>query len=143
MHKFLSDKFNSLEKNKIYKGEELLDIYSVLDKRELCEYIISDLINSKPYDIYVLVQNDVGISKKSNKVTVVPSENSGLNIDDNNDSYSNSIENYYKQKKGDSFNLKKTITEFERKTIINDLKKVIKDDLKIDISSDSYNINIY
>ncbi len=123
--------------------KELLDIYSVLDKRELCEYIISDLINSKPYDIYVVVKNDVGISKKSNKVTVVPSENSGLNIDDNNDSYSNSIENYYKQKKGDSFNLKKTITEFERKTIINDLKKVIKDDLKIDISSDSYNINIY
>ena len=27
MHKFLSDKFNNLEKNRIYKGEELLDIF--------------------------------------------------------------------------------------------------------------------
>ena len=70
------------EEGKVSK-EEMEAVYSVLDKRELCEYIISDLINSKPYDIYVVVKNDVGISKKSNKVTVVPSENSGLNIDDN------------------------------------------------------------
>jgi hypothetical protein len=122
---------------------DLLDIYSVQDKRDLCEYIISDLDNAKPYDVYVIVKNDVGISEKSNKVTVVPNEDSGMNIDDNEDSYSNSIENYYKQAKGDSFSLKKSISSFERKSVINDLKKIIKDDLKMNISSDSYNINIY
>ncbi len=121
---------------------DLLDIYSVQDNRDLCEYIISDLTNAKPYDIYVIVKNDVGISEKSNKVTVVPNEDSGMNID-NEDSYSNSIENYYKQKKGDSFSLKKNISSFERKSVINDLKRIIKDDLKMNISSDSYNINIY
>ena len=30
----------------------------------------SDLTNSKPYDVYVIVKNDVGVSKKSNKFAV-------------------------------------------------------------------------
>ena len=121
----------------------LNNFYSVQDKRDLCEYIISDLINNKPYDIYVITKNDVGISKTSNKVTVVPNKDAGLNIDDNDDSYSNSIENYYKQKKGDTFSLKKNISSFERKSVINDLKKIIKNELKINISPETYNINIF
>ena len=40
--------------------------------------------------VYVIVKNDVGISDKSNKVTVVPSKDSGMNID-NEDSYSKNI----------------------------------------------------
>lgn len=121
---------------------EMLDIYSVQDHRDLCEYIISDLENDKPYDIYIIVKNDIGISEKSNKVTVVPSINSELRIDTN-DSYSNSIENYYKQKVGDSFNLKKSLSSFERKSIINDLKNIIKKELKINIPTESYNINVF
>ena len=121
---------------------KIINIYSVKRSKDLCEYIISDLTNAKPYDIYVIVKNE-GVSKKSNKVTIVPeNENSGMNIDDDNDSYSNSIENYYKQKKGESICLKKAISSFERKAVINDLKKIIKDDLKMNLSSDSYNINI-
>ena len=38
MHKFLSDKFNSLEKNKIYKGEELLDIYFDAEEEYMTKY---------------------------------------------------------------------------------------------------------
>tara|TARA_Y100000816_G_C26108484_1_gene590363 strand:+ start:16952 stop:18055 length:1104 start_codon:yes stop_codon:yes gene_type:complete len=38
MHKFLSDKFNSLEKNKIYKGEELLDIYFDAEEEYMAKY---------------------------------------------------------------------------------------------------------
>ena len=38
MHKFLSDKFNSIEKNKIYKGEELLDIYFDAEEEYMAKY---------------------------------------------------------------------------------------------------------
>jgi len=41
MHKFLSDKFNNLEKNRIYKGEELLDVFFDAEEEYLnkhCQY---------------------------------------------------------------------------------------------------------
>ena len=39
--------------------------------------------------------------------------------------------------------LKNQYLHLNGKSVINDLKKIIKDDLKMNISSDSYNINIY
>lgn len=122
---------------------ELLDIYSTADNRDLCEYIIPNLINERPYNIHVITKNEIGLSKKSNKITLVPNINSDLNFDETNDSYSNSIENYYKQQKGDDFNISKQISSYERKSVIQDLKNIIKNDLKINIPTESYNINIF
>ena len=120
---------------------DFLQIYSLYTDRDLCEYIIPDLENEKPYDVHVFAKNDIGISKKSNKITIVPDSNSNLNMKKEN-SYSNSIENYYRQKKGDSYNMKKEISNFERKYVIQDLKNIIMNDLKINILPSTYNVNI-
>lgn len=124
-------------------NSELLDIYSIKDNRDLCEYIITNLVNDDPYNIHVIVKNEIGLSKKSNKVTIVPNINSELSVDQSNNSFSNSLENYYKKQKGDSFSINQQKTSYERKAAIQDLKNIIKNDLKINIPTDSYNINIF
>ena len=120
---------------------EFLQIYSLQDIRELCEYVIPDLKNENPYDIYIFAKNDIGVGKKSNKITIVPNENSDLKTA-NNDSYSNSIENYYKSK-GIKFDLKKQASIYEKNSAIQDLKSIIRDELKIKISPNSYIVNVF
>ena len=120
---------------------DFLQIYSLYDDRELCEYFATELENEKPYDIYIFAKNNVGISKKSNKITVVPNEDSELKLS-NSDTYSNSIENYYK-KKGIQFDMKKQASTYERNSIINDLKNIIRNDLKLKVPTKSFNINVF
>ena len=120
---------------------DFLQIYSLYTNRDLCEYIIPNLENEKPYDVYLFAKNNIGISKKSNKITIVPDLNSKFNIEEEN-SYSNSIENYYRQQKGPSFDMKKEISNFERNYVIQDLKNIIINDLKINILPSTYNVNI-
>jgi hypothetical protein len=120
---------------------EFLKIYSLYDIRELCEYIIPDLKNDNPYDIYIFAKNNIGVGKKSNKITIVPNKNNDLKSE-NNDSYSNSIENYYKSK-GIKFDLKKQTSIYEKKSAIQDLKSIIREELKIKISPNSYIVNVF
>lgn len=120
---------------------DYLQIYSLFDNRELCEYLISDLENEKPYDVYIFAKNNIGVSKKSNKITIVPNKNSELKIE-NNDSYSNSIENYYKTK-GITFDLKKQASNYERKSVIQDLKNILREELKIKVPTQSYIVNVF
>lgn len=120
---------------------EFLQIFSLYTNRDLCEYIIPNLENEKPYDVYLFAKNNIGISKKSNKITIVPDLSSKFNIEEEN-SYSNSIENYYRQQKGPSFDMKKEISNFERNYVIQDLKNIIINDLKINILPSTYNVNI-
>ena len=120
---------------------EFLQIYSLYDLRELCEYVIPDLKNENPYDVFIFAKNDIGVSKKSNKITIVPNENSEFKME-NDDSYSNSIENYYKSK-GIKFNLKKQASVYEKASAIQDLKSIIRDELKIFISPNSYIVNVF
>jgi hypothetical protein len=120
---------------------ELLQIYSLYNNTDLCEYIISNLENEKPYDIYIFAKNDIGVGKKSNKITIVPNNNSDLKMEDN-DSYSNSIENYYKQK-GQTVNLKKQASNYERNSVIHDLKNIIRTDLKIKVPTKSFIVNVF
>ena len=114
---------------------DFIEIHSIIDNRELLDYIITDLTNDISYNIMLFTKNTIGIGKKSNIITIIPSKNSPSH-NTINDTFSDSLENK-RNKENSKFKLNKKVNNFEKNKVINDLKKVIEKDLEIIITNNT------
>ena len=123
-------------------NKEFIQIYSFYDSRELPEYIIKNLENNKPYIVSLISKNKIGVSDISNLETIVPNENSELDDYENQNTYDNSLQNYFETSK-DSIDLNSQKSIYEKQVIINELKYILINKLKINIPIGVYNVNIF
>lgn len=123
-------------------NKDFIQIYSFYDNRELPEYIVKNLTNGIPYSVSVISKNKIGVSDVSNIETVIPNEFSELDDYEQENSYDNSLQNYYKESKdGIDISFQKSI--YEKQTIINELKDILINKLKIEKPLGVYTVNIF
>ena len=123
-------------------NKDFIQIYSFYDTRELPEYIVKNLTNDIPYSVSVISKNKIGVSDVSNVETVIPNEFSELDNYEQQNTYDNSLQNYYKESKdGIDISFQKSI--YEKQNIINELKDILINDLKIEKPLGVYTVNIF
>ena len=119
------------------------DLFVFKSESELLEYTIKNLENDNIYVFYILSKNKFGVSELSNQISLIPDKNKLLTMEDLNKSYSNSIQNYYKDNYNRDINVSEQLKEMYNMAEINELKEIIVDKLTSKKDLDSYNLNVY
>lgn len=123
------------------------DVYVYKSKTDLNEYIITNLENNVSHMFYIISKNKFGMSEKSNKVTLLPSENKDLKSEDlGMNSYSDSVQNYYRnQNPNINLNVVSQYNKLQDTIEINYLKEKLVDKLIFDGFNEGskLNINVY
>jgi hypothetical protein len=126
------------------------DMYVYNGEEEMVEFVISGLENSLPHSFYVFTKNSQGVSDPSNRVTLIPKKNKLLdmeNISSISNTYSDSLQNYYKTIENNSSNVQvenidKQIRNMDYLIETNKLKEILVDKI-VTSKINNLNVNIF
>jgi hypothetical protein len=127
----------------IYNNNNI-EVIKYINNEEILEYYIKNLLNNISYTFYIISKNEYGISKLSNKITLIPNPNSEMSMDKSTP-YDNSLEDLYSYHNSAIGESEKTdIKQIIDTSLKNDLKDILIDkSIKENTLTENYSINIF
>jgi hypothetical protein len=134
------------ENDKCIYNNNNIEVIKYINNGDILEYYIKNIFNNISYTFYIISKNEYGISKLSNKITLIPNSNSKMTIDTLiSIPYDNSLEDLYSYHNSKNIESETTdIKQIINTSLKNDLKDILIDkSIKENTLTGNYAINIF